>query len=62
MLITNEDIMKVPEFLGEGKIDFVEKPVPKPGLVQLLIRVKANTLCDSERGQFLNGHTHQFKG
>jgi threonine 3-dehydrogenase len=47
--------MTVPRFLGEGKIDFHEKPVPEPGAGQLLIEVHANALCGSERGQFYQG-------
>ncbi|HYN87226.1 MAG TPA: alcohol dehydrogenase catalytic domain-containing protein, partial [Ardenticatenaceae bacterium] len=38
-----------------GRIEFVEKPMPEPGPGQLLVQVKANALCGSERGQFLNG-------
>ncbi len=47
--------MTVPRFLGGGKIDTVEKPVPEPGPGQLLVQVQANALCGSERGQFYNG-------
>jgi threonine 3-dehydrogenase len=47
--------MLVPKFLGEGEIDFVPKPVREPGRGQLLIRVKANALCGSERGQYFDG-------
>src|SRR6476620_6487966 len=47
--------MIVPHFAGHGKIDAVEKPVPTPGPGQLLLQVKANALCGSERGQFYNG-------
>lgn len=47
--------MRVPCFRGEGIIDFIEKPVPQPGPGQLLIQVKANALCGSERGQFFRG-------
>ncbi len=51
------DEMAVPRFLGRGtgEIDFVTKPVPAPGPGQLLIRVKANALCGSERMQFFGG-------
>ena len=49
------DKMLVPRFLGRGEIDFVEKPVPVPQRGQLLVRIKANALCGSERGQFLDG-------
>ena len=47
--------MTVPRFLGGGKIDTVLKPVPQPGLGQLLIQVHANALCGSERPQFRDG-------
>jgi threonine dehydrogenase-like Zn-dependent dehydrogenase len=49
------DEMLVPRFLGEGEIDFVQRPVPEPGPRQLLIRIRANALCGSERGHFFNG-------
>ena len=49
--------MRVPRFVGNGQIDFVEKAVPVPGPGQLLIQVKANALCGSERGQFFKGST-----
>ncbi len=47
--------MPVPQFGGGGRITFGEKPVPSPGPGQLLIQVKANALCGSERGQFQGG-------
>ena len=47
--------MRVPVFTGQGKVEFGEKPAPAPGSGQLLVQVKANALCGSERGQFLNG-------
>jgi threonine dehydrogenase-like Zn-dependent dehydrogenase len=47
--------MTAPRFLGGGKIDFVEKPIPTPGPGELLIEVKANALCGSELGQYRNG-------
>jgi threonine 3-dehydrogenase len=47
--------MRIPHFSGGGVIDFVEKEVPEPGPKQLLIAVKANALCGSERPQFYAG-------
>jgi threonine dehydrogenase-like Zn-dependent dehydrogenase len=47
--------MRVPRFVGGRKIEFGEKPVPIPGPGQLLIQVKANALCGSERPQFFEG-------
>src|SRR5215210_2394810 len=47
--------MLAPRFLGRGQISFVRKPVQEPGRGQLLIGVKANALCGSERGQFFDG-------
>ena len=48
-------MMTVPRFRGEGRIEFIEKAVPEPGPGELLIRVRANALCGSERGQYLRG-------
>ncbi len=48
-------LMQVPRFVGQGIIDFVEKPVPEPGPGYLLVQVRANALCGSERGQLTNG-------
>lgn len=50
-------VMRVPRFGGAGQIAFGEKEVPLPGSGELLIQVKANAVCGSERGQFLNGST-----
>lgn len=47
--------MQTPSFIGEGKVAFVEKPVPVPGTGELLIKVSANAICGSERGQFYGG-------
>jgi len=47
--------MLVPLFVGGGRITFGEKPVPAPASGQLLVQVKANALCGSERGQFHGG-------
>jgi threonine 3-dehydrogenase len=47
--------MQVPQFRGAGKIAFGQKEVPVPGNGELLIQVKANALCGSERGQFWKG-------
>ena len=58
--------MTVPQFVGGGRIAFGEKPVPTPGAGQILIQVKANALCGSERGQFYNGSSvtpgHEMAG
>ena len=47
--------MTVPRFGGAGQIKTIRKPVPEPGAGQLLIEVKANALCGSEKGQFFGG-------
>ena len=47
--------MLVPRFLGGGEIGFEPKSVPEPGSGQLLIQVKANALCGSERWQYFDG-------
>ncbi len=45
----------VPHFMGERQIGTVAKPVLQPGPGQLLIEVKVNALCGSERSQFVEG-------
>ena len=62
--MTIPSMMTVPRFVGGGKIEFVEKPVPvpAPGPGELLVQVKANALCGSERGQFYNGSPHVTPG
>jgi len=48
-------VMQVPAFTGGGKISICKKHVSQPGAGELLIQVKANALCGSERWQFYNG-------
>ncbi|MCX6050124.1 MAG: alcohol dehydrogenase catalytic domain-containing protein [Chloroflexi bacterium] len=48
--------MRAPHFTGGGVIKLIDKPNPQPGAGQLLLQVKANALCGSERGQFYNGN------
>jgi threonine dehydrogenase-like Zn-dependent dehydrogenase len=50
-------VMRVPRFIGEGKVQFTQKETPRPGDGQLLVRVRANAICGSERPQFLHGST-----
>lgn len=47
--------MTVPQFIGDGDIRWTEKPVPEPGTGQLLLQVKANALCGTDRYQYRNG-------
>lgn len=47
--------MRVPRFAGESRIVWDEKLVPQPGPGHLLLAVRANALCGSERGQFHSG-------
>ncbi|QHT59756.1 alcohol dehydrogenase catalytic domain-containing protein [Paenibacillus lycopersici] len=47
--------MKVPRFAGEGRIEWLTREVPEPGPGQLLMRIEANALCGSDRGQFYGG-------
>src|ERR1017187_10641414 len=46
---------RVPAFVGNKQINFIEKTVSQPGLGQLLLKVHANALCGSERPQFFDG-------
>ncbi len=45
----------VPHFVGGRAIRTTTRSVPEPGQGQLLLQVKANALCGSERGQFFLG-------
>ena len=45
----------VPLFAGNGQIKSISRSVPSPGTGQLLLQVKANALCGSERPQFRDG-------
>jgi len=47
----------VPHFVGQRQITTTTKTVPRPGAGQLLLQVKANALCGSERPQWANGTT-----
>jgi threonine dehydrogenase-like Zn-dependent dehydrogenase len=47
--------MRVPRFVGAGKIVFGETLVPEPGPGQLLVKVGANALCGEEREQYESG-------
>lgn len=47
--------MTLPQFVGNGQIDFIEREMPEPAGGQLLIAPRANALCGSERGQYYNG-------
>ncbi|SFD65290.1 alcohol dehydrogenase, propanol-preferring [Paenibacillus catalpae] len=49
--------MNIPLFVGQGKIEYGEKSVPAPGEGQLLLQVKANALCGSDRSQYYDGST-----
>src|ERR1700759_1760874 len=46
---------RVPAFVGNQQIKFIEKAVPSVGSGQLLLQVHANALCGSERPQFFDG-------
>lgn len=52
---TTSTVMRVPRFLAQGIIKFVEEPIPELGFGYLLIQIKASALCGSERGQLTNG-------
>ncbi len=55
MSMTVPESMRVPRFVGDKRIEFGEKPVPQPGEGELLIKVRANAVCGSERPQFFAG-------
>ncbi len=46
---------RTPVFRGNGQIDFEERPVQAPGPGQLLLRVRANAICGTDRHQYRDG-------
>jgi threonine 3-dehydrogenase len=46
---------EVPRFVGGGRISTWERPVPQPGDGELLLEVRANALCGTERHQLEAG-------
>jgi threonine 3-dehydrogenase len=49
------NVAMAPRFLGAGKIIFEERPVPSPGPGQLLLKVRANAICGTDRAQYSEG-------
>ncbi len=49
------EVMRVPWFRGQGRVEWREKSTPQPKEGELLLRCRANALCGSERGQFHGG-------
>jgi len=47
--------VEVPRFRGQGKIIFADYEYADPGIGELLVRVQANAICGSDRGQYFNG-------
>jgi threonine dehydrogenase-like Zn-dependent dehydrogenase len=48
-------VATAPRFAGDGKIVFEERPVPAPGAGELLLKIRANAICGSDRGQYFEG-------
>jgi threonine 3-dehydrogenase len=48
---------RVPHFLGRGRIGWHERAVPAAGRGELLLRVRANALCGTDRSQLTRGST-----
>jgi threonine dehydrogenase-like Zn-dependent dehydrogenase len=48
-------VQEVPRFVGRGRISTWERPVPEPGDGELLLEVRANALCGTERSQLETG-------
>jgi len=48
-------MQRVPHFTGSGRIGWHERPILEPGPGELLLRVRANALCGSDRRQFESG-------
>lgn len=50
-----QGMQSVPHFLGGGRIGWHERAVPEAGPGELLLRVRANALCGTDRGQLTSG-------
>ena len=48
-------IQRVPRFVGDGRIERWERPVPAPGPGELLLAIRANALCGTDRAQLSSG-------
>lgn len=48
-------MQRVPHFTGGGRIGTRERPIRAPGAGELLLRVLANALCGTDRGQLRDG-------
>jgi len=48
-------VQRAPHFLGGGRIGVRDRPVPEPGDGELLIEVRANALCGTDRHQLDSG-------
>lgn len=48
-------VQSVPRFVGDGRIEGWERPVPRPGPGELLLAVRANALCGTDRAQLAAG-------
>jgi len=48
-------VQEVPRFVGGGRISIGERPVPEPRIGELLLEVRANALCGTERDQLATG-------
>jgi threonine 3-dehydrogenase len=46
---------RVPHFLGAGRIGWQDRPIPDAGEGELLVRVRANAICGTDRALFDEG-------
>jgi threonine 3-dehydrogenase len=57
---------RTPLFVGSGRVAFGDASVPSPGAGELLVEVRANAVCGTDRAQFYNGSTltagHEMAG
>jgi threonine 3-dehydrogenase len=49
------DSVTAPRFLGNARIGRWRREVPRPGPGELLISIRANAICGTDRQQYLNG-------
>jgi threonine 3-dehydrogenase len=54
VIVTDKSAL-APRFVGDGKIVFEECGVPSPGPGELLLEVRANAICGTDRAQYFGG-------
>jgi threonine 3-dehydrogenase len=49
------NVALAPTFIGDGHFDWTSREYPDPGPTELLVRIRANAICGTDRTQYFNG-------